>query len=82
MMKNYVKPELFYESYELSQNIAACGWDMTHDSPEKCKAAGDPAFGNPDILVFTTEAVCEGNIFEGYCYENSADNIAIKIFRS
>ena len=36
-MKNYVKPELFFESYELSQNIAACGWDMKNQNQP-----GDP----------------------------------------
>ena len=86
-MKKYVKPELFFESYELSQNIAACGWDMgskgnpTLNSPLECKATGDPAWGNPEIVVFTEDAKCD-NIWEGYCYENSADNITIKIFQS
>lgn len=80
-MKNYVKPELFFESYELSQSIAACGWDMKNQNqPGDCKAQGDPSFGNPDILVFT-EGKCD-NVWEGYCYENSADNVTIKIFQS
>ncbi len=81
-MKKYVKPELFFESYELSQNIAACGWDMKNQNqPGDCKAEGDPAWGNPSILVFTENSKCE-NVLESYCYENSADNITIKIFQS
>ena len=81
-MKNYVKPELFFESYELSQNIAACGWDMKNQSdPKDCKALGDPDWGNPDIYVFTEEAKCD-TVLESYCYENSADNITMKIFQS
>ena len=88
-MKNYVKPELFFESYELSQNIAACGWDLvnpengavTLNSPEHCKAVGDPAWGNPAVVVFTQKAGCE-TVLESYCYENSADNIGMKIFQS
>ena len=80
-MKKYVKPELFFESYELSQNIAACGWDMQNlNQPGACKAKGDTSYGNPDILVFT-EGNCE-NVLESYCYENSADNITIKIVQS
>ena len=79
-MKNYVKPELFFESYELSQNIAACGWDLKLADTNGCKFVGDPAWGNPEIPVFTT-GVCE-TVLEGYCYENSADNIGMKLFRS
>lgn len=80
-MKKYVKPELCFESYELSQNIAACGWDMQNQSqPGDCKAVGDPSWGNPEIVVFTEEK-CE-NVWEGYCYENSTDNVTIKIFQS
>ena len=80
-MKNYVKPELFFESYELSQNIAACGWDMKNQNqPGDCQALGDAEHGNPGILVFT-EGKCD-NVLESYCYENSADNITMKIFQS
>lgn len=81
-MKNYVKPELFFESYELSQNIAACGWDMNQDLPGVCTAKGDPSYGNPsDVEVFTENSACKV-VLESYCYENSADNIAMKIFQS
>lgn len=79
-MKKYVKPELFFESYELSQNIAACGWDMNHAQPSTCTATGDPSLGNPDVLVFT-ESNCD-LVLERYCYENSASNETIKIFMS
>ena len=27
-MKPYIKPELYYENFELSQHIAACAYDM------------------------------------------------------
>lgn len=80
-MKNYVKPELFFESYELSQNIAACGWDMVKDDDGNTRFLGDPEWGNPQILVFNKSHDCE-TILESYCYENSADNIGMKIFQS
>lgn len=81
-MKKYVKPELFFESYELSQNIAACGWDMTGlNDPRTCQAKGDAAFGNPEVLVFTNNEICD-TILENYCYENSADNVSIRVFNS
>ena len=83
-MKNYVKPELFFESYELSQNIAACGWDMNQAEPASCEATGDPSWGNPsNITVFAdVNADCKGLNLESYCYENSADNITMRIFQS
>ena len=60
-MKKYVKPELFFESYELSQNIAACGWDMKNQNqPGDCKAEGDPSWGNPNILVLTAAGIAGG----------------------
>ena len=81
-MKNYVKPELFFESYELSQNIAACGWDMKNQSqPGACQAEGDAAWGNPTGILVFTEGKCD-TVLESYCYENSADNIGMKIFQS
>ena len=84
MMKNYVKPELFFESYELSQNIAACGWDFKNNSdPGSCYAEGDPGWGNPsDIKAFVdSKNGCMTNL-EGYCYENSTDNVTMRIFQS
>ena len=82
-MKNYVKPELFFESYELSQNIAACGWDMNNNDPATCEAKGDTAWGNPsEIVVFANaNKECMTNL-EGYCYENSTDNVTMRIFQS
>ena len=79
-MKKYVKPELFFESYELSQTIAACGWDLVKDAEGNTRFLGDPEWGNPQILVFN-EASCE-TVLEGYCYENSSDNIAMSFFNS
>lgn len=83
-MKKYVKPELFYESYELSQHIAACGWDMNSGDPMSCTADGDPDLGNPEIRVFvaSNDHCKDATIWEGYCYENSTGNETIKIFVS
>ena len=42
-MKKYVKPELFYEHYELSQHIADCTWEFQNlTSREICIARPDP----------------------------------------
>ena len=41
-MKPYVKPELYFESFELAQHIAACAWDMKNQNNENnCTAEWD-----------------------------------------
>ena len=60
-MKKYVKPELFFERYELSQHIAACTWDLNSANEEICDTfKGDPTM-NPNIdgfILLTTEKNC------------------------
>lgn len=41
-MKQYEKPRLIIEKFELNQNIAACKWDMTLKNENECSAAYDP----------------------------------------
>lgn len=75
-MKKYVKPELFYERYELSQHIADCAWEFkTQSEAESCKAVSDPDFyGGLTVTVFTADA-CQltPDQCEMYCYQNSQD---------
>lgn len=82
-MKPYVKPELFFESFDLSQSIAACGWDMKNQSDKRsCEATGDEDWGRFPINLFTDKPRCgitEENA-EGYCYEVSEDGY--KLFNS
>lgn len=82
-MKSYVKPELFYENFELSQSIAACGWDMSnHSNKKSCTALGDEEWGHFPVTLFTETPRCdvtEENA-EAYCYEVSSD--AYKLFNS
>lgn len=72
-MKPYVKPELYYESFELAQHIAACSltWNKL-TSETSCAASGvigdessDAWFiANIDACVVETEDYCytQGNI--------------------
>lgn len=79
-MKAYVKPELFYESFELSQNIAACGWDLQFANKAECYAVmdGDITDGNnnesgaimPDLVKLFVNNDCTVN--EVYCYTNGS----------
>ena len=82
-MKTYVKPELFYESFELSQHIAACAWDVKNAATaEVCGAVSDGEWeGMPSGLTLfnSGNSNCNVNIenFEEYCYTNgeSGNNI-------
>lgn len=82
-MKKYVKPDLFYESFELSQSIATCGWDMSNQSDKNnCTALGDESVGNFPVTLFTETPRCEAteDKVENYCYEVSRG--AMGIFNS
>ena len=74
-MKKYVKPELFFESFELNQQIAACNFDLVEGTFDKgrhtdCKYASEDI---PGATIFMTENGCNPVItsIEGYCYQNS-----------
>lgn len=66
-MKVYVKPELFYERYELSQHVAACAWDKQDNGTFKA----DAEFGYlDDLYLFTDASLCNVTNVEEYCYTN------------
>ena len=71
-MKKYVKPELFYEQYELTQHIADCQWEMTLEQGG-CVAQGDVDDGLGAYRMFT-DTVTNCNVtpdsFEDFCYTN------------
>lgn len=74
MKKDYVKPEIHYESFVLSQHIAVCGWDMANSMDKNnCTAVGDTTLGGFDVNLFTnTNELCnlkEEDAHEIYCYE-------------
>ena len=72
-MKKYVKPDLYFESFQLDQHIAACGFDMVNSrSPEECVSHGDthgiyPDYSGQAVLFANTN--CEVAP-EQYCYIN------------
>lgn len=79
-MKPYVKPELFYENFELSQHIAACGWDMKNSTDKNhCEALGDTSWGNFEIKLFTETPRCDAteDQVEGYCYEVNSGGMGL-----
>lgn len=70
-MKAYVKPELFVESYELSQHIATCGIDVT-STDGGCTGIldGDFWIGLGGTPVFSSDCSTPVEKVEGYCYTN------------
>lgn len=82
-MKAYVKPELFYERFELSKHIADCAIEFkTNTTVENCYAIADPKFGlglGPAKYFMNTDNVCEATL-EQYCYTNGT--IGFNTFKS
>ena len=84
-MKKYVKPELFYERYELSQHIADCTWETkkpnglkTFEGDGSCIAYGDSELGlDGNILFQSNEMGCTllSTDYQDYCYENGSDGL-------
>ena len=73
MKKSYVKPELFYESFVLSQSIAACGIDVNSVNPQTCQPTTDSEYWYEVTNVFdSAKGTCVLNVDEGdieaYCY--------------
>ncbi len=82
-MKKYIKPELFFESFELSQQVAACDYDSnnTH-SDDSCFFSGTGEFG--PMTIFMDNCGENGTVDVtdyGYCYHNSISS-PLGIFNS
>ena len=79
-MKAYVKPELFYERYELSKHIAACAWDLNQADKETCSALSDTEWGGDGVTtLFTATATCnlDENNYESFCYTNGSSGMNV-----
>lgn len=79
MKKKYVKPELYYERFILSHNIADCGWNMNMTMEDKCTAVGDATFDNPEITILLDWCENEGDFI---CYQSGTDTDGTRIFLS
>lgn len=77
-MKAYIKPELFYERYEVSQHLADCAWEFNYADQYSCNATADPnlfGFLEYPALFLDQAHQCEdldAKEFEKYCYQNGA----------
>ena len=68
-MKKYVKPEIVYERYELSQSIADCTWELVNNNDIN-NCVGDASDKGIDIQLFTSTAACSTTEqeLEDMCY--------------
>lgn len=82
-MKTYVKPELFFESFELSQHIAGCNLTLNVGDAATCNATGwiegiyEKGEETPGVKSgwFIDSKICAVEV-EAYCYTNGSMNIA------
>jgi hypothetical protein len=67
-MKKYEKPQIVYERYELSQNIADCTWNLNSADVNSC--VGDGNDNGIDAKLFMTSNGCDfaDDKLEEYCY--------------
>lgn len=87
-MKKYVKPELVYEKFELSQHIADCAWELTNFTKDTCSAEADPDYLKPyydlGYKLFMSGPSCvlipqsepNGN-YSDYCYHDGAQGVNV-----
>ena len=82
-MKKYVKPELIYESFELSQQIAACTYDSGPSANDiGCNFTGpNPFKPGETMVVFLSEEHGCSTIADSYCYHGSTGGM-FSIFNS
>lgn len=74
-MKKYVKPELFYESFELSEQIALGCSDLMSSLANFRDSGCTVDLGGTILLVDNAACTADPDKLEGYCYfAGSGDN--------
>ena len=77
-MKKYVKPELFYERFELNQHIADCAWEFKNLNNNACPAYPDEKNPGSPVLFLSGNTACafdDGGNNQVYCYQPGADGL-------
>lgn len=81
-MKKYVKPELFYERFELSQHIADCQWELKGFNTNACPAYPDANNPGAPVLFLADNTSCQYDDPQKYCYQPGVDSNLPKVFIS
>ena len=71
-MKPYVKPELYYENFELAQHIAGCNVTLEASNPMDCTATG--IIDGYESRSWFLNNGCTPKL-EDYCITNSTINM-------
>lgn len=73
MKKEYEKPQIYIERFELAQHIASCDYDSNGTQNDKgCTFTGDAGFG--EMKIFLSNGPCEV-VAESYCYHNASSGM-------
>lgn len=76
-MKPYVKPELYYESFELAQHIAGCAFtSQKATSPEECIYEGTIGKVTGSWFIEGSRTCAGVGQAQDYCYTNGTITIA------
>lgn len=77
-MKKYVKPELIFESFEMSQQIASCDYDLVDGTSTDagCSFSGFNKDFNTSMTIFSSTNTCDIEA-QSYCYHNSSGGFGI-----
>lgn len=82
MAKKYIKPELLFESFELSQQIAACAFDSGNTANDiTCHFMGYNELNGQQITIFLETTTACTTKAESYCYHNGTSGY-FNIFNS
>lgn len=72
-MKKYVKPQLFYEEFELTKHIADCAWELKTPNVNTCPADADlnriPDMAGETLFGTSACTLIPGQNYDGYCYQ-------------
>lgn len=78
MKKNYSKPEIMFEDFSLSTNIASCSIKIEGHSQGACAYTIYDEFGGEDKVFLSEMGACsykevDGD-YNGICYHSFADD--------
>lgn len=85
MKKTYSKPQIMFEAFTLSTNIAS-GCGVITKLPGEGTCGFTPERWPSDVIIFTTDMNCntapEDTEFDGLCYDNPSAGTGMNLFTS
>ena len=85
MKKTYSKPQIMFEAFTLSTNIAA-GCGVINDTHSEGGCGYTPERWPASVVLFNSEPLCNTNPkdteFDGLCYDNPSAGTGMNLFTS